>query len=79
MVGQYYDTKKDILDAAQENAKNLGGQPQNNWNLTVDTWQRKRMSKRCECPYLLKAVPDKSKWHASEIKDEHNHSIAKDF
>ncbi|CAG8850511.1 18293_t:CDS:2, partial [Gigaspora margarita] len=24
MVGQYYDTKKDILDAAQENAKNLG-------------------------------------------------------
>ncbi|CAG8601231.1 6273_t:CDS:10 [Cetraspora pellucida] len=24
MVGQYYDTKKDILNAAQENAKNLG-------------------------------------------------------
>ncbi|CAG8780033.1 23492_t:CDS:2, partial [Gigaspora margarita] len=91
MVGQYYDTKKDILDAAQENAKNLGfavaikssssrhlyihckysGQPRNNWDLTVDTRQRKRMSKRCECSYLLKAVPDNSKWRILEIKDEH--------
>ncbi|KAF0374574.1 hypothetical protein F8M41_012840 [Gigaspora margarita] len=99
MDGQYYDTTKDILDAAQENAINLGfavaikssssrhlyihckrsGQPRNNWDLTVDTQQKKRMSKRCKCSYLLKAVPDNSKCHISEIKDKHNHSMAKDF
>ncbi|CAG8678526.1 3840_t:CDS:2, partial [Gigaspora rosea] len=74
IVGQYYDTKKEILDAAQENAKNLG------FGVAIkNTRQRKRMSKRCECPYLLKAVLDNSKWRVSEIKDEHNHSKAKDF
>ncbi|CAG8580980.1 4346_t:CDS:2, partial [Cetraspora pellucida] len=99
MVGQYYDTKSDILNAAQENAKNLGfavtiksssshhinlqckrgGKPRNNWNLTVDTRKRKKMSKRCECPYFLKAIPDNSKWRVVEIVNEHNHAMAKDI
>ncbi|CAG8801808.1 6444_t:CDS:2, partial [Racocetra persica] len=93
-----YATKKEILDAAQANAKKLGfavvikssssrhlhlqckcsGQPRNNWNLTIDTRQRKRMSKCCECPYLIKAVPNKLKWSVVEIVNEHNHSMAKE-
>ncbi|CAG8772289.1 10808_t:CDS:10, partial [Gigaspora margarita] len=55
-----------------------GSQPRNCSNLTADTRQRKRMSKRCGCPYLLKAVLRNCKWKVIEIIDEHNHSMAKD-
>ncbi|CAG8728083.1 20039_t:CDS:2, partial [Racocetra fulgida] len=55
-----------------------GGQPQNTSNLTVDTRQKKRMSKRCGCPYLLKAIPKDSKWKVVEVINKHNHPKAKD-
>ncbi|RIB16177.1 hypothetical protein C2G38_2038788 [Gigaspora rosea] len=55
-----------------------GGQPRNTSNLTVDTRKRKRMSKRCGCQFLLKAMPNNFKWRVTEIVNEHNHSMAKD-
>ncbi|CAG8820214.1 8290_t:CDS:2, partial [Gigaspora margarita] len=55
-----------------------GGQPRNTSNLTVDTRQKKKMSKRCGCPYLLKAIPRNSKWQVTEVINKHNHSMAKD-
>ncbi|CAG8459242.1 8387_t:CDS:2, partial [Cetraspora pellucida] len=55
-----------------------GGQLQNTSNLTVDTRQKKRMSKCCECPYLLKALPKDSKWKVVEVINKHNHPKAKD-
>ncbi|CAG8830882.1 20609_t:CDS:2 [Gigaspora margarita] len=55
-----------------------GGQPRNTSNLTVDARKRKRMSKRCGCPYLVKAVPRDSKWKIAEVVNKHNHSKAKD-
>ncbi|CAG8658138.1 12680_t:CDS:2, partial [Cetraspora pellucida] len=71
----YYVTKKDILNTAQGIAQYLG------FAITIksdDTCQRKRMSKCCGCPFLLKAAPKKFKWCVIEILNEHNHSIAKD-
>ncbi|CAG8723346.1 17044_t:CDS:2, partial [Cetraspora pellucida] len=97
-VGQNYDTKKDILNIAQKNAKNFGfavstksssfhhlyiqckrgGQSKNCWDLTIDKRKRKKMSKRCECPYLIKAIPNNSKWCVAEIINEHNHPMVKE-
>ncbi|CAG8731240.1 8930_t:CDS:2, partial [Gigaspora rosea] len=54
-----------------------GGQPRNTSNLTADTRQKKKMSKRCGCPYLLKAVPRDSKWKVVEVINRHNHPKAK--
>ncbi|RIB23267.1 hypothetical protein C2G38_2171840 [Gigaspora rosea] len=67
IVGQYYDTKKEILDAAQENAKNLG------FGVAIKSSSSRYLYISC------KPVLDNSKWRVSEIKDEHNHSKAKDF
>ncbi|CAG8564453.1 6946_t:CDS:2, partial [Cetraspora pellucida] len=55
-----------------------GGQPHNTLNLTVDTRQRKRMSKCCGCPFILKAALKNFKWQVTEITNEHNHPMAKD-
>ncbi|CAG8616454.1 12070_t:CDS:1, partial [Dentiscutata heterogama] len=55
-----------------------GGQPRNTSNLTEETCKRKRISKRCRYPFLLKAVLKNFKWHINEITDKHNHSIVKD-
>ncbi|CAG8738387.1 43330_t:CDS:2 [Gigaspora margarita] len=54
-----------------------GGQPRNTSNLTEDTRQRKKMSKHCECPFLLKATQKKFEWQVAEITNNYNHSLAK--
>ncbi|CAG8581963.1 4116_t:CDS:2, partial [Racocetra fulgida] len=95
---QNYDTKKNILNVAQKNTKNLefavstksssfrhlhiqckhDNQPKNCWNLTIDKRKRKKMSKLCGYSYLIKAIPNDSKWCVIETKNEYNHPMVKD-
>ncbi|CAG8466614.1 15818_t:CDS:2, partial [Racocetra persica] len=73
IVGQNYDTKEDILNVAQKNAKNLGFAVS-----TKNKQKRKKMSKCYEYLYLIKAIPNDSKWCVVEIKNKHNYLMVKD-
>ncbi|CAG8617415.1 1591_t:CDS:2, partial [Cetraspora pellucida] len=68
VVGQNYNTKKDILNIAQKNTKNFG------FAVSTKSSSSHHLYIQCKC-----AILNNSKWRVAEIINEHNHPIVKDL